>query len=146
MKNRILLIIFIILISSIAGYFIYSIRTVKITSTGDKQIDNLIINLQKSMEKYMKDTKPSYSQTDINECAVLLSDYSRNIFKTHSKEEALPVVKSTILKLNALNEKCKFSLIETNEREQIVKVVILAGNKMGYNSTEEDITEEWREW
>lgn len=146
MKNRILLIIFVILISSIAGYFIYSIRTVKITSTGDKQIDNLIINLQKSMEKYMKDAKPSYSQTDINECAVLLSDYSRNIFKTHSKEEALPVVKSTILKLNALNEKCNFSLIETNEREQIVRVVILAGNKMGYNSSEEDITEEWREW
>lgn len=62
MKNRILLIILIILISSIVGYFIYSIRTVKITSTGDKQIDNLITNLQKSMEDYMKDSKPSYSQ------------------------------------------------------------------------------------
>lgn len=146
MKNRILLIILIIFISSIVGYFIYSIRTVKVTSTGDTQIDNLIINLQKSMEKYMKDAKPSYSQTDINECIVLLSDYSRNIFKTHSKEEALPVVKSTILKLNALNEKCNFSLIETNEREQIVEIVILVGNKMGYNSIEEDITEEWREW
>lgn len=76
----------------------------------------------------------------------LLSNYSRSVFKTHSKEEAIPIVKSTILKLNDLNEKCNFSLIETNEREQIAEIVILVGNKMGYNSIKEDITEEWREW
>jgi hypothetical protein len=56
------------------------------------------------------------------------------------------IVKSTVLKLNALNEKCDLSLIETNEREQITEIIILASHKMKYNSLNEDITEEWREW
>jgi hypothetical protein len=55
------------------------------------------------------------------------------------------IVKSTVLKLNALNEKCDLSLIETNEREQITEIII-ASHKMKYNSLNEDITEEWREW
>lgn len=136
------------------GYFIYTSRVIglevtkteKMKSTGDKEIDNLITTLIKSMEDYRKQSNPSYTQNDINECAGLLSDYSTIVFKTHSKEEAMPIVKSTVLKLNNLNKKCNFSLIETNEREQIVEIIILVGNKMKYNSMSEDITEEWREW
>lgn len=122
------------------------IQVGKMISTGDKEIDNLINKLKKSMEDYMKEANPSYSQKDVDECAFLLSDYTINIFKTHSKEEAMPIVKSTILKLNTLNNRCKGSLIETGEREQIAEIIILAGHKMKYNSMDEDITEEWREW
>lgn len=115
-------------------------------STGDKNIDNLIANLKKSMEDYMKVAKPSYSQNDIDDCETLLSDYSLSMFKTHSKEEGMEIVKATILKLNALNEKCDSTLIETDEREKIAEIIILAGHKMGYNEVDEDITEKWREW
>lgn len=91
-------------------------------------------------------SKPSYSQKDIDECISILSEYTTNILKTHSREEAMLIVKSTVLKLNALNEKCDLSLIETIEREQITEIIILASHKMKYNSLNEDITEEWREW
>ncbi|MCQ4139530.1 hypothetical protein [Chryseobacterium sp. EO14] len=115
-------------------------------STGDKETDKLIINLKKSMVDFMTVSKPLYSQNDIDECISILSEYTTKILKTHSREEAMLIVKSTVLKLNTLNEKCNFSLIETNEREQITEIIILASHKMKYNSLNEDITEEWREW
>lgn len=117
-----------------------------IKTTGNQHIDNLIIDLKKNMEDYMKDANPSYSQNDINECISLLSEYTVNMFNTASKDEAMKIVKLTVLKLNDINEKCDFSLIETNEREQIAEIIILAGNEKGYNEADEDITEEWREW
>jgi len=155
MKKNSILLVLLVLVILMTGYFIYTSRikrgseitkTEKMKSTGDKEINNLITILIKSMEDYMKQGNPSYTQNEINECAELLSDYSTAIFKTHSKEEAIPIVKSTVLKLNTLNEKCNFSLIETNEREQIIEILILVGNKMKYNSIDEDITQEWREW
>lgn len=148
-RNNILLIILLVLIACVAGFFTLQTKEkpeIKMTGTGDKEIDNLIIILKKSMEDYMKETSPSYSQNDIDECADLLSKCTINIFKTRSKDDAMSVVKSTVLKLNALNEKCDLSLIETNEREQIIEIIILAGHKMKYNSINEDITEKWREW
>lgn len=153
-KNKILLIL-LVLVALVMGYITYIsqikreseiTKAKKMNSTGDKNIDNLITNLKKSMEDYMKIANPSYSQNDIDDCATLLSAYSLGMFKTHSKEEGMEIVKATILKLNALNDKCDNTLIETNEREQIAEIIILVGNKMGYNSIDEDITEEWREW
>lgn len=122
------------------------IKTENTKLTGDKETNQLIIDLKKSMEDYMAVSKPSYSQKDIDECISILSEYTTNILKTHSREEAMLIVKSTVLKLNALNEKCDLSLIETIEREQITEIIILASHKMKYNSLNEDITEEWREW
>jgi hypothetical protein len=68
------------------------------------------------------------------------------MFATRSKEDGREIVKSSVLKINALNAKCDHSLIETSEREQIADIIILASHRMKYNSMEEDITEEWREW
>ncbi len=149
MKNNGISFVILLLITIIAGYFIYKtneINTVDMKTTGDKDIDNLIANLKKSMEEYMEIADPPYSKKDIEQCLSLLSDYAINVFKTHSREEAMLVVESTVLKLNELNENCDFSLIETSEREQIAEIIILASNKMGYNSVDEDITEEWRDW
>lgn len=122
------------------------IKTETVKSTGDKEIDILITKLKKSMEDYMKEANPSYSQKEVDECISILSEYTTSIYKSQSKKEGMEVVKSTVLKLNALNEKCDLSLIETSEREQIAEIIILASHKMKYNSMDEDITEEWREW
>lgn len=115
-------------------------------TTGDKDIDNLVSDLKNSMEEYMNMWEPTYSQADIDECISILIEHTIQVLASKSKEEVMEVVKSTILKLNVLNEKCGSTLIETNEREQIAEIIILAGHKMGYNSVDEDITEEWREW
>ncbi|CAA7193830.1 hypothetical protein [Chryseobacterium potabilaquae] len=115
-------------------------------STGNSHIDNLIFDLKSNMEGYMIEFEPSYTQNDINECIALLFEYVIEIFKTKLKNEAMGLVKSTILSLNNLNDRCDGSLIETNEREQIAEIVILASHEMGYNSVDEDITEEWRDF
>lgn len=119
---------------------------VNLNSTGDKHIDSLILDLKKNMEDYMHENDPSYTQDDVDLCIVTLSDYVIKVFATESKDEGMKIVKSTVLKLNDLNEKCDFSLIETNEREQIAEIIISAGHEKGYNAVDEDITEEWREW
>jgi hypothetical protein len=118
----------------------------EIQSTGNKQIDDLLHDLKKNMEDYMNEAEPSYNQSDIRDCLSILTDYTIRVLATKSKDEGVEVAKSAVLKLNDLNEKCGYSLIETNEREQIAELIILAGNEMGYNSVDEDITEQWREW
>ena len=64
-----------------------------------KQIDDL----KNSMFKYMKTGQPEYSKEDVNNCVKILEDYVSEIEKTNSKDEAMKIVKSTVLKLNDLN-------------------------------------------
>ena len=107
-----------------------------------KKVENLRI----SMINYMEDANPDYTEKDVNKCVEILYKYIQDLAKTNSKSNGMEIVKSTILDLNQLNENCNGQLIETSEREQIAEIMILAGNEKGYNSKEEDITEEWREW
>lgn len=111
----------------------------------EKQIQQ-IETLKKSMTEYMKSAHPSYTEKDVEQCENILTEYVQSIYKTSTKDEGLQVVKMTVIKLNELNEKCDFQLIETGEREQIAEIIISTGNLKGYNSLNEDITEEWREW
>ena len=62
-----------------------------------------------------------------------------------NKEIIMGQVKETVLALNVLNEKCEYELIETDQREDICKFIITAVNVAGLK-TDEDVTEEWREW
>jgi len=108
--------------------------------------ENKISILEKSMLEYMEITNPSYTKTDVEECVKILNSYISAISNSKSKDEGMEIVKTTVEKLNKLNEKCDFELIETSEREQIAEIIIIESNKKGYNKPEEDITEEWREW
>ena len=153
MKKYSILLILLVVVALVAGYVIYTSqeeseipKTETVKLTGDQEIDVLISKLKKSMEDYMREANPSYSQKEVDECISILSEYTISIYKSQSKKEGMELVKSTVLKLNALNEKCNLYLIETNEREQIAEIIILASHKMKYNSMDEDITEEWREW
>lgn len=105
-----------------------------------------IETLKKSMIEYMKTAQPSYSEKDVEQCENILIEFIQNIDKTTNRNDGLEVIKSTVLKLNDLNEKCDFQLIETGEREQIAEILITTGTQKGYNTINEDITEEWREW
>lgn len=111
----------------------------------EKQIQE-IETLKKSMIEYMKTSQPSYTEKDVGQCENILLEFIQNIDKTANKTDGMKVVKSTVIKLNELNEKCDFQLIETGEREQIAEIIITTANKKGYNELNEDITEEWREW
>jgi len=115
-------------------------------SIENQEFKILINSLNTSMQEYMEYAHPAYSQNDIDDCCNILTNYTENILKSTSREDGMTIVEFAIKKLNDLNEKCEFDLIETNEREQIAVIIILGGNKMGYNSIDEDITEDWREW
>lgn len=64
----------------------------------------------------------------------------------NQKKNGMKSVKNVVLGLNDLNEKCGHELIETDQREQIADIIILAGHLKNYNTRNEDITEDWREW
>jgi hypothetical protein len=68
-----------------------------------------------------------------------VSDSNRNT-------EIMEAVKTAVLELNALNEECDGSMIETDQREQLCEIIISAAKEAGLVTSEYDITEEWREW
>jgi hypothetical protein len=112
--------------------------------TNDQQLIRLITELRTSLEDQLKNSNRSFKQKDIDECLDILANYSLDLQATNSKEDALPILKSAIQKLNVLNKGCNYSLIETGERELIAEIIIVLGNRKGYNDLNNDITEEWR--
>ena len=58
----------------------------------------------------------------------------------------MSAVKAAVLALNQLNAKCDYSLIETDQREDLAMLVIKAAESVGVGNGKNDITEEWREW
>lgn len=61
-----------------------------------------------------------------------------------SKEEILKLVEKVVTEFNALNDKYDY-YIETLEREDLCDFIMEAVSLAGLE-TDEDITEEWREW
>ncbi|MED3931646.1 hypothetical protein ABEY43_09775 [Priestia megaterium] len=61
-----------------------------------------------------------------------------------SEQDILEYVQQVVIGLNELNEQFDY-FIETLEREELCEFIIKAANAAGLE-TEEDITEEWREW
>jgi hypothetical protein len=61
-----------------------------------------------------------------------------------SEQDILEYVQEIVIGLNELNEQFDY-FIETLEREELCEFIIKAANAAGLE-TEEDITEEWREW
>lgn len=112
------------------------------TPTLLKQIDDL----KTGMIEYMKSGQPQYSISDVEKCVKILEKHILDIENTKSREEAMRIVESTVLKLNELNDNADSELIETGEREIIATIIISASHAKGYNSMDEDITEDWREW
>ena len=90
-----------------------------------------------------------YAQADIDECGRILDRYIDNLIsieKTKSDEQILMCVKSVIDDLNDLNERCNGSIIETDQREELVPYILNAASIAGLVIGEEDITAKWREW
>lgn len=125
---------------------IESNKTSSMKTDKTPKYEKMIADLSQSMLDYREISNPSYSKNDVAECSRILNNYLSEISNSKSKEEGMEYVKNAVEKLNKLNEKCDFQLIETSEREQIAEIIILASSEKGYNQPDEDITEEWREW
>lgn len=112
----------------------------------NQEIIEISKDLQEGMIDFIESGVSSYGTDDVDLCMNLISDYLIEMTKVTSKDQAMEAVQKTVLALNDLNEKCEYELIETDQREDICEILILAGNLRGFNSREEDITEEWRDW
>jgi hypothetical protein len=88
-----------------------------------------------------------FTDENINATNEVLDSYINNLKKLGDKpteEDILECVKEVVIRLNELNDKYDY-FIETMEREELCEFIIEAARIAGLES-EEDITEEWREW
>ncbi len=107
-----------------------------------------IIALLESAKDSMIDFMPhaSYTQSDVEKCMQILNAYLEKMESCNSKAEGMALVKQTVLALNDLNESLEHELIETDQREDICEIIILASHLKGINDRDDDITEDWRDW
>ena len=86
---------------------------------------------------------PAYDKKDVRACGEILMEFVNALERAKGDGgEIMEQVKRVVL---ALNERCEYELIETDQREDICDYIIAAVNAAGLK-TGEDVTEEWREW
>jgi DNA-directed RNA polymerase subunit M/transcription elongation factor TFIIS len=88
-----------------------------------------------------------FTKENIDATNEVLDTYIDNLVKlsaNSSKVEIMKAVKEVVIKINELNDKYHY-FIETIEREDLYEFIDTAAKIAGLES-EDDITEEWREW
>jgi hypothetical protein len=88
-----------------------------------------------------------FTDENINATNKVLDSYISSLKKLGEKtteEGIIECVKKVVIRLNELNDRYDY-FIETMEREELYEFITEAARIAGLES-EEDITEEWREW
>ena len=109
-----------------------------------KRRDQLITG----MTEYMADGDVGYAQEHVDRCAEIVDAYMASLRALAAPDQVaiMQFVQTAVLQLNELNEVTEGALIETGEREALWELIQTAAVDSGLVTTEEDITEEWREW
>ena len=121
----------------------------------ERSLEKIHEDLLEGMRDFMKDSLEEgeseddfyYTEGDIQKCKAILDSFLVKV-RSAARGDAdfvMAIVKDTVLALNALNEACEHSLIETDQREEICGLIIKAALSMGVGNGD-DITEEWRDW
>lgn len=87
-----------------------------------------------------------FTEENLAAVADVLEDYQKKLLRLHepSEKQILKQVEKTVLRLNTLNDQHDH-FIETMEREELQEFIMEKAQEAGLE-TEEDVTEEWREW
>ena len=99
--------------------------------------------------EYDPEFDAGYTQEHVDRCSEIIDDFLDSLDKAPEAQKnkyIMAAVKKTILKFNELNEECDSGLIETDQREDLAKLVNLAAKHAGLESSADDITYKWREW
>ena len=88
-----------------------------------------------------------YALKHIDRCAAITRDFLETLSALPKGQTAKIVaeVKRIVVKLNKLNASCDGALIQTDQREDLCRLIQTAANKAGLKA-DEDVTAEWREW
>lgn len=98
-------------------------------------------------KKRMDEDDDLFTDENINATNQVLDTYINSLKElgdNPTEEEIFECVKKVVISLNELNDTYDY-FIETMEREELCEYIIEAAGIVGLES-EEDITEEWREW
>jgi hypothetical protein len=99
--------------------------------------------------EYDPEFDAGYRQEHVDRCSEIIDDFLASLEKAPEAQKnkyIMAAVKKTILRLNDLNEECNGGLIETDQREDLAKLINLAAKQAGLESSADDITYKWREW
>ena len=117
----------------------------------DKQINPKLLDLKRDiidgMVSYMKfggaedendedydpDFDAGYEQSDVDKCDKALTEFLLKLLEQdgNDKDWIIETTKSTVLKLNKINNTCDGNLIETDQREDICQLIQLATQQVG---------------
>jgi len=86
-----------------------------------------------------------YSEEAILAFQNIMQEFLKGIAKLQSIDEIISITKETVLKLNHLNATVGGELIETEQRENIVTLILDVIESVGVE-IQDDITLKWREW
>jgi hypothetical protein len=116
----------------------------------DEEIASVRQRLLENMTSFMRgdgddSSDAPYSQEHIERCQSIIDTYLAKVPPGSPAPTIRDAVKTAILDLNALNEDCECNLIETGEREDLCQLILVAARRAGLD-TDDDITEEWRDW
>ena len=123
----------------------------------DEPIDRVKARLLEGMVDFMEpdedepdegdDYDCGYTQSDIDRCEELINDYLERLGAIAEGDEIAikGEVKRFVQALNELNGDCGGSLIETEQREDLCQIILVAARDRGLD-TDDDVTMEWRQW
>jgi hypothetical protein len=106
------------------------------------------------MMSHMKASEdPGYGYTcgyrlkHIDRCVAIIDAFHSELFikPNPTPQRITDSVHRAVLKLNKLNAACNGALIETDQREDLCQLLLVAARKAGLKITG-DITEPWRNW
>ena len=116
------------------------------------ELNEIQVRLLEGMREYLEplddeDEGPSYTLEDVEACRVILDDFRLAMSGVPRGDDAaiLATVRRVVERLNELNVNAGEELIETDQREDLCALILAAARQAGLE-TDEDVTEEWREW
>ena len=100
------------------------------------------------LEFFDEDEERPFTKDDVEKCGEILSRYLDSLaaLTLPTDQQILECVKQAVLELNKLNEDTDYSMIETDERENIWNLIQTSAVECGLHNPIDDITEQWREW
>lgn len=104
--------------------------------------DTLLLGVR----EYLAEADANYGEDEVVDCGRIVDRYLEAVGNAPDQATAREAVRTSVLALNALNDRCDGQLIETDQREQLCVIIIGASALPGFNGPDEDVTGEWREW
>ena len=118
-----------------------------LTQIRQRVLDGMVKFMEPDEEVPDVDYDCGYNQSDVDTCSEIIDAYLRSVANNGASNQTaiLDTIQETVERLSKLNESCNGCLIETDQREDLCELILVAAKKVGLE-TDDDVTEQWREW